>query len=545
MSEIPFSVRDKNVRINAISGMNFEDTKVNRLIKKIDENNAGNSNISNLHTSTGSKTTFLSGDPDDIFSIIGGVIETETTGFDREMTLSVTNDHVLKIFNNNPISVTGGFDCLDGDINVNSGDINALVGTVTAQDVTATGSLTGTLATDEQPNIRRIAERLSFINQGTGEKLVMVDDSAFWIVNSHALSSGVTHFNYIGQPRVNSISGTTEFTDNAYFLGEINGTLATTAQPNITSVGTLTSLTSSGTVSAQDVTATGVLTGTLASIPQPNITRIGPGLDFTETGKVTIDNLTELKIENRDGTSTHFNIGGFPKLNYVRGTTEFASAVFCNDFIHGTLAINPQPYITRVGANLDLQADRVVVDNTTEFRIVNDDNQVTHFNLPQPTAWINYIRGHTEFTSYVFFRGGSSAGSDDRLKHNEQIITNGLSVMSQLTPKKYDKTQVLMDANYNGALEEGEYTKEAGLIAQELLETDISFVVKIPENLETDPYGVDYNSVFTYAISAIKELHVLVQSQATTINELQVLVQSHATTIKEIKKNRPFKKIVT
>ena len=119
----------------------------------------------------------------------------------------------------------------------------------------------------------------------------MVDDSAFWIVNSHALSSGVTHFNYIGQPRVNSISGTTEFTDNAYFLGEINGTLATTAQPNITSVGTLTSLTSSGTVSAQDVTATGVLTGTLASIPQPNITRIGPGLDFTETGKVTIDNL--------------------------------------------------------------------------------------------------------------------------------------------------------------------------------------------------------------------------------------------------------------
>ena len=404
------------------------------------------------------------------------------------------------------------------------GDITS-TGTVSAQNVTATGNLTGTLATNEQPNIRRIAERLSFLNQGTGEKLVMVDDSAFWIVNSHALSTGVTHFNYIGQPIVNSISGTTEFTDNAYFLGEINGTLATAAQPNITSVGTLTSLTSSGTVSAQNVTATGNLTGTLATNEQPNITRAGPHIDLSQTNRVIIDNGSTFWIVNSHASSTgttHFNYVGQPKVNYIRGTTEFTNAAFFNDFMHGTLAISSQPYITRVGPNLDLsQADKVIIDNTTEFRIINDDNQVTHFNIPQPTTWINYIRGHTEFTSYVFFRGGSSAGSDDRLKHNEQIITNGLSVMSQLTPKKYDKSQVLLDANYNGPLEEGEYTKEAGLIAQELLETDISFVVKIPEDLEIDPYGVDYNSVFTYSIAAIKELHVLVQSQASIINELE------------------------
>ena len=92
-ARIPFTVRDKNTKINAISGLNFDDIEINRLIKKVDDNNGGNSNISNLHTASGSKTTFLSGDPDDVFTVIGGVIETDTIGINRVMTLSVTVDH--------------------------------------------------------------------------------------------------------------------------------------------------------------------------------------------------------------------------------------------------------------------------------------------------------------------------------------------------------------------------------------------------------------------------------------------------------------------
>ena len=577
-ARIPFTVRDKNTKINSINGLNFDDTEINRLIKKIDETNAGNSNISNLHTATGSKTTFLSGDPDDVFTVIGGVIETDTVGINREMKLSVTVDHTLKITDNNPIGVTGGFNCLDSDVNIITGDLNALVGTVkaqniigtggltgtlvtvaqpnitsvgtltalnssgnittttgtvTAQDVTATGNLAGTLTTDEQPNIRRIAERLSFLNQGTGEKLVLVDNNtAFWIVNSHALSSGVTYFNYIGQPRVNYISGTTEFTDNAYFLGEINGTLATTAQPNITSVGTLTSLTSSGnittttgTVSAQNVTATGVLTGTLASGAQPNITNIASRIDLSVANKIQVYNSTTLEVVNSHNTNTQTTFFNHPqgssRVNYIRGTTDFTQDAHFLGLMYGTLGSGTQPNITTIASRLDLsQANRAIINNNTQFWIVNShalSTGVTHFNYVGQTR-VNYIRGTTEFSQTAYFPAGTP--SDDRLKHNEQIITNGLSVLSQLTPKKYDKSQVIMAADYIGDIS-GEYTVESGLIAQELLETDISFVVKIPDDLEIDPYGVDYNSVFTYAIAGIKELDAIVTTQAATISTLE------------------------
>jgi hypothetical protein len=68
--------------------------------------------------------------------------------------------------------------------------------------------------------------------------------------------------------------------------------------------------------------------------------------------------------------------------------------------------------------------------------------------------------------------------SDDRLKHNEVAITNGLTIIDQLNPKFYQKTQTLLDASYNGDLSGHAWTYEAGLIAQELLQIpELSFVV--------------------------------------------------------------------
>jgi len=68
--------------------------------------------------------------------------------------------------------------------------------------------------------------------------------------------------------------------------------------------------------------------------------------------------------------------------------------------------------------------------------------------------------------------------SDDRLKHNEVVISNGLDVIDKLTPKFYQKTQVLLDASYNGDLSGYAWFHEAGLIAQEVLQiSDLSYVV--------------------------------------------------------------------
>ena len=129
---------------------------------------------------------------------------------------------------------------------------------------------------------------------------------------------------------------------------------------------------------------------------------------------------------------------------------------------------------------------------------------------------------------YVTNTGWVQLESDDRLKHNEININNGLTIIRQLEPQKYQKTNELLDANFNSDLSGYEWTYEAGLIAQDLLQiNDLSFVVNGGDyydgsnNLIESPYYVNYNSIFTYNIAATKELDAIVQNQANEINELK------------------------
>ena len=161
--------------------------------------------------------------------------------------------------------------------------------------------------------------------------------------------------------------------------------------------------------------------------------------------------------------------------------------------------------------------------------------------------------------------------SDDRLKHNEVAITNGLDVIDRLTPKFYQKTQVMLDASYNGDLSNHAWTYEAGLIAQEVLQiNDLSFVVgggdyyekkyklikqttqnnnlsanyydssannyEISYNLITQAYNLNYNSVFVYGLAAIKELHTKVKAQESTILNQKNIISSLLARIQALEK---------
>ena len=180
--------------------------------------------------------------------------------------------------------------------------------------------------------------------------------------------------------------------------------------------------------------------------------------------------------------------------------------------------------------------------------------------------------------------GGSNVASDDRLKHNEVVINNGLAVIDKLCPKFYQKTQVMLDASYNGDLSGHTWNYEAGLIAQEVLQSgEINFVVsggdyyepvmnydlsindlsvndlsindlsindlsvndlssvdlsyalisanyyEVSNNLIKRPYALNYNSIFTYGVAAIKELHTKVKAQEANIlssGDQTTLIQS-------------------
>jgi hypothetical protein len=178
--------------------------------------------------------------------------------------------------------------------------------------------------------------------------------------------------------------------------------------------------------------------------------------------------------------------------------------------------------------------------------------------------------------------GTSTGTSDDRLKHNEIVITNGLEIVDRLTPKFYQKTQVLLDAHYNGDLSAYAWSYEAGLIAQEVLQiSDLSFVVgggdyyeqkyiykrqtnevsynyyepsannfelsnnyykqrannyEISYNLIAQAYNLNYNSVFVYGLAAIKELHTKVKAQESTILNQKNIISSLLARIQALEK---------
>ena len=120
--------------------------------------------------------------------------------------------------------------------------------------------------------------------------------------------------------------------------------------------------------------------------------------------------------------------------------------------------------------------------------------------------------------------GMTTTYSDDRLKHNEVNIINGLEIINQLQPKKYQKTSVALDENYNGDLSGHQWRWEAGLIAQDVEQIDeLNFTVLQGGTYEGRyyPYGLSYNNIFVYNIRATQELHELVQQQAQTIANLE------------------------
>tara|TARA_A100001015_G_scaffold140549_1_gene155925 strand:- start:602 stop:4243 length:3642 start_codon:yes stop_codon:yes gene_type:complete len=81
--------------------------------------------------------------------------------------------------------------------------------------------------------------------------------------------------------------------------------------------------------------------------------------------------------------------------------------------------------------------------------------------------------------------GSHNISSDVHLKTNIEDIS-GLDMIHQLNPKKYLK---------NG-------NQETGFIAQDVLNTDVSFAVT-----DTNPLLLNYNTIFTYGIKAIQELN--------------------------------------
>ena len=166
---------------------------------------------------------------------------------------------------------------------------------------------------------------------------------------------------------------------------------------------------------------------------------------------------------------------------------------------------------------------------TTKLRLQNNGN--VGIGTTNPGTNKLYVNGN------IFANGTITPTSDDRVKHNEQTIVGAIEILGKLTPKKYIKTTEMYDADHDFELdangdpvdENGEpvaHAIEAGVIAQKVLEVpELAFTVS-PEGVDEDgnvtsPHGLNYNSLFTYAIAAIQEQQQLIEDLKSRIETLE------------------------
>ena len=112
---------------------------------------------------------------------------------------------------------------------------------------------------------------------------------ASWLYD-HATTSWQSNLDLT--PNANAsldLGDTTRYWRNVY-SANVYGTIQTAAQPNITSVGTLNSLSVTGNVSAGNLSGT-LITGTLSTAAQPNITSVGTLSSLTVSGNASAGNI--------------------------------------------------------------------------------------------------------------------------------------------------------------------------------------------------------------------------------------------------------------
>jgi len=262
-----------------------------------------------------------------------------------------------------------------------------------ATDATVTGNLTvntpGTTTTISPANLTINPGNSGSVNnvnigastRGSGAFTSLTANSAVTLT-ANTTSSGTSSGTLVVTGGV-GVSGTVHA---GAFNGPLTGTLQTAAQPNITSVGTLSGLTVTNTItgSVSGSAATATTAGTVTTAAQPNITSVGTLSSLSVTGNVGIG------IDTPAGKLHLFQSSG--GSNSLTLATNFANG---NNF-----AINP--FITGVSnggfsiRDITNSVERIVIQYNTGNVGIGTTNPVNPLHVVDTR---NYVHSTTADSS--------------------------------------------------------------------------------------------------------------------------------------------------
>lgn len=155
---------------------------------------------------------------------------------------------------------------------------------------------------------------------------------------------------------------------NSIIANELTGTLLTVAQPNITSIGTLGSLTVSNNITADSLLVSSI-EGTLQTATQPNITSLGTLGSLTVSNSITSGSIFTNNITGTLQTATQNNITSIGTLGSLVVTNNISAGSLSASTIVGTISTSNQPNITTIGILTNL-----TVSNTLNVGTINSTN---------------------------------------------------------------------------------------------------------------------------------------------------------------------------
>ena len=332
------------------------------------------------------------------FAAVTGTTITATTGFvgnvvgdlegnaDTATTLQTTRTIAGKSFNGSANITIAAQDLSDVDQDLATTD-NVQFARVTAPltgNVTGnvTGNLSGTVLTSAQTNITSLGTLSSVVVSGLADLNGDLDVDGHTDLDNVTVGGAITATTFTGDLDGNATTATTA------------GTVTTAAQTNITSLGTLSAVTVSGLADLNgdlDVdghttldhvtvggaitatTFTGDLDGAVLGSTHPNITTIGTLTSLAVGGNADLDG--DLDVDG------HTNLDNVSISGIVTSTNGFVGALTGNAdtaTTAGTVTTAAQPNITSVGTLSALTVSGTIdangnldVDGTTDLDVLN------------------------------------------------------------------------------------------------------------------------------------------------------------------------------